>query len=422
VKYREEHAENFQSKDRYCAKISTCLVCKISLLKYLWCTHKKTGYKLYYSSQYIEIVRLTLLGLFLFAATVQLIYYIFLYCKVAGYRRAPQLKKYPVSVIICAKNEAENLRNNLPAILTQKHKNYEVIVVNDCSTDDTDEVLGEYIKNYHNLRTTSITPDKKFTHGKKLAITVGIKAAQNEWLVFIDADCYPVSDQWLNRLQENFTDKNEIVLGYGGYSSRKGLLNIYIRYDTLVIAMQYMSYAISGMPYMGVGRNLAYRKSLFFKNKGFASHYDLLSGDDDLFVNETANKVNTAVEFHPESHTLSIPKMRWSDWVKQKKRHFSTAKRYRANHIFWLGFEPMTRFLFYVTLCYLLSLNIFPILVLIVAGSRLLVQLIIIKLTMHRFRERDLLLWAVIFDIISLFINFNIYLSSIFRRKKSGWK
>jgi poly-beta-1,6-N-acetyl-D-glucosamine synthase len=377
---------------------------------------------LFFPSQHIETIALTLLVLFLLVAAVQLFYFYFFYLRIGLYQRVPQLKKFPISVIICAKNEARNLLNNLPAILTQKHKNYEVIVVNDCSTDNTDEVLGEFLKKYKHLRTTSITPDKKFTHGKKLAVTVGIKAAQNEWLVFTDADCYPVSDQWLNRIQENFNENTEIVLGYGGYEKHKDLLNAYIRYDTLTIAMQYFGYALAGKPYMGVGRNLAYRKSLFFRNKGFASHYGLLSGDDDLFVNETATKRNTAVEFHEESHTISTPKISWDEWVKQKKRHFSTAGRYRANHYFLLGLEPVTRLFFYITFCYLLCLKFFVPIAILVFGLRLLSQLVVVKISMQRFKERDLLLWTVFFDPIALFINFNIYLSSKFRSKKSRWK
>ncbi len=372
---------------------------------------------------YIDYFKYGIFGLFIFVSIIQLLYYYLLFFRVVIYKRRPHAKKHAVSVIICARNEAENLRNNLPSILEQEHKDYEVIVVNDCSTDETDEVIGEYIKKYKHLRTTTISPDKKFTHGKKLAVTVGIKAAKHEWLVFTDADCKASSDQWLNRLQENFTKEKEIVLGYGGYARRKGLLNKYIRYDTIVIALQYFSFALAGMPYMGVGRNLAYRKSLFFRNKGFASHYGILSGDDDLFVNETATKLNTTVEIHRQSHTTSIPKLSWSLWVKQKKRHFSTAKHYKSKHVFWLRLEPFSRLLFYLTFGYLLGLNIFTIFVWGSFGFRFISQMMIIRLTMSRLREKGLLLAIFIFDIISLFINFNIYLSGIFtRRKKSRWK
>ena len=90
-------------------------------------------------------------------------------------------------------------------------------------------------------------------------------------------------------MQSNFLHQTQIILGYGKYISEPGLLNKWIRTDTTYIAMQYLAMAIKGRPYMGVGRNMAYRKSLFFERKGFASHLNLASGDDDLFVNENAD-------------------------------------------------------------------------------------------------------------------------------------
>lgn len=372
--------------------------------------------------QYISLIIYSLLGLFILGLLIQLFYYLILFTRFISSKRAPQQKKYPISVIICARNEASNLRRNLPSVLNQKHENYEVIVVNDCSTDDTDEVLGEFMKKHKHLRVTSIVPDKKFTHGKKLAVTVGIKAAKNEWLVFTDADCETASDKWLERLQENFTDTTQLVLGYGGYARKKGLLNTYIRYDTVIIALQYFSYALAGWPYMGVGRNLAYRKSLFFSNKGFASHYGLYSGDDDLFVNETATRSNTAVEFHHDSHTISIPKVKLRDWLRQKKRHLTTSARYKSHHLFLLGFEPWSRLLFYTLFSFLLAADLFVPLVLIIFAVRLIIQLIIFKSTMNRLNEKNLWLAILVFDILSLFINFYIFLSSAFRSKKSRWK
>jgi poly-beta-1,6-N-acetyl-D-glucosamine synthase len=372
--------------------------------------------------QYVNYIYYPLIGLFVVSVILQLWFYFGIYSRIIFYKRAPQLKKYPISIIICARNEADNLIKNLPSILQQKHEDFEVVVVNDCSTDETEEVLAVLVKKYKNLRTTTITPDKKFSHGKKLALTLGIKAAKNEWLVFTDADCYAESEHWLERIQENYTDKNEIVLGYGGYKEYPGWLNKYIRYDTMMIALQYFGFALSGIPYMGVGRNLSYRKSLFFKNKGFATHYEILSGDDDLFVNETANKNNVAVEFHPESHTRSEPKQKWKQWFEQKKRHFSTAERYKPKHFFLLGIEPFSRFLFYLTGIFLLSLSIFSTYVLILAGFRLLILLILTKLTMERLKEREFWLLIIIFDVISLFINFMIYLSTRLRSKKLRWK
>ena len=161
--------------------------------------------------------------------------------------------------------------------------------------------------NILNLRISTVNKDPKFTHNKKFAQFIGIKAAKNEILLFTDADCQPESDKWLGAMTSHFHEKTDFVLGYGGYINKKGLLNKYIRYDCLSIAMQYLGMAIRGIPYMGVGRNLAYRRSLFFANNGYGAHNHLISGDDDLFVNSNATKTNTTVEFRQETHTRSVP-------------------------------------------------------------------------------------------------------------------
>ncbi|MBN2763022.1 MAG: glycosyltransferase, partial [Bacteroidales bacterium] len=272
-----------------------------------------------------------LAGFFLFFLLIQLVYYLGIYARLVFYRHKQSAGlNEPVSVIICARNEADNLEKYLPAVLSQHYPEFEVIVVDDGSSDDTEFLLRRIAERYPHLRTTTIREDKKFTHGKKLAVTLGIKAAKYDILLFTDADCEPASDQWLKKIVTKFTAGREIVLGYGGYFSHKGLLNKYIRYDTLFIAMQYLSFALSGFPYMGVGRNIAYRKSFYRKTAGFSKHLHLFSGDDDLFVNENADKRNTTVEFSHESHTRSVPGDSFSKWWRQKKRHLTTAPLYKG--------------------------------------------------------------------------------------------
>lgn len=368
-----------------------------------------------------DIVLLIVFGLSLL---MQFIFYLGIYARfIFRKQKTVKRKKEPVSVIICARNEADNLEKYLPAVLSQDYPDYEIIVVNDCSSDHTDEILGKYLKEYSHLRTTNITEDKKFAHGKKLAITVGIKAAKHEILIFTDADCQPASDQWLKRIQQKFSREKSIVLGYGGYFRRKNLLNNYIRYDTMTIAWQYFSYALGGNPYMGVGRNLAYRKSLFFANKGFASHYHLLSGDDDLFVNETADSSNTAVEFSHDSHTRSEAKRSLKEWIKQKRRHFTTGKHYKARHKFLLCIEPVSRFFCYASFIYLISVRIYPAYVLSAFGFRLLIQLIFTKKAMKLLNEKNLLISSLFFDVLSLFINFIIHFSNRLRfKRRRQWK
>jgi glycosyltransferase involved in cell wall biosynthesis len=354
---------------------------------------------------------------------VQFIYWLLVYSRfifykpVAGFHR-----RLPVSVIICAKDERENLSKNLPLILEQAYPDFEVIVVNDCSTDDTADILLSYQSRYPHLRTSTIRQSVDFTRGKKLALTIGIKAARNEWLLLTDADCRPESDQWINHMQKNFDSRAEVVLGYGGYIREKSLLNLVIRADTLFIAIQYFSFALTGFPYMGVGRNLAYRKSVFFKNRGFATHSRMISGDDDLFVNEVARSGNTRIEYRKESHTRSEAEKTWRDWYLQKKRHLLTGPRYRPSTKWLLGTELISRYLFYLTFTCLLILSCLPVWILGIMGARLLAQLLVFKCASRHLNEKYLLLLSLFLDMIIPVLNAWIVFSNYVVHKRSRWK
>ena len=223
-------------------------------------------------TDYYYIILLTVFITFALAAAIQLFYYLFFYLSVHVFKSDnKKIDKQPVSVIICARNEAENLKMFLPSVLKQDYPDYEVIVVNDCSEDNSYEVLGNLQDQYPHLKVSNINKDPKFSHSKKLAQVVGIKASHNDILLFTDADCQPDSDKWLENMASHFDKKTSFVLGYGGYAKKTGVLNKYIRYDCMFIAMQYLGMAIRGIPYMGVGRNMAYRRSLFFSKKGFGA-------------------------------------------------------------------------------------------------------------------------------------------------------
>ena len=366
-------------------------------------------------------LELIIASVFTFALIVQLFYYLFFYIRVAFYKpKDKKNEKFPVSVIICAKNEAENLENFLPSVLEQDYPDFELIVVNDGSEDETGDVLKRFDNKYKNLYVTTLPPNTKLRQGKKLAVTIGLKAAKNEWVLLTDADCKPVSKNWISKMQANFTENIEIVLGYGGYLQKKGFLNKLIRFDSLFIAMQYFSFAMAGIPYMGVGRNLAYRKSVFFKNKGFASHLKIKSGDDDLLVNKIANKKNTAIELLPESFTRSVPETSFSSWYYQKKRHLTTGKYYRFKHKFVLGLEIFSRFLFYAA--FITELIINPDLWIIFTPLffiRLFIQLIIFYLASVKFKESKVFYFGIIFDFILPLINFIIILGNRLGKKRN---
>ncbi|MFP4526137.1 MAG: glycosyltransferase, partial [Bacteroidales bacterium] len=339
---------------------------------------------------------------------IQMIYYLGIYSRIIFYKDGSFPKSYPpVSVIICARDEEANLEKNLPLILEQEYPDFEVIVVNDSSTDNSDIVLKKIAQQYPNLRTTEIKKDEKFTHGKKLALTIGIKAAKHEYLLFTDADCFPETKHWIKEMMKNFDKDTSIVLGYGGYKHYPTLLNSLIRFDTVSIALQYFSYALAGFPYMGVGRNLAYRKSLFFANKGFAGHYHVESGDDDIFINQTANKNNTKTELSPNAIIRSEPEKNWNDWLKQKRRHLTTAGFYKGTTKFRLGLEIFSRVLFYVF--FVLSLILFTKFHPYIIGLflvRHLIQLIIYQKITKRLNEKYLLIVTLFYDIWLPFFNF----------------
>lgn len=243
----------------------------------------------------------------------------------------------PVSVIVCAHDEEENLRELIPALLSQDYPHFEVIVVNDRSNDNTYDFLLEETQKDSRLKMVNVKSVPDHVNNKKFAITLGIRAAVNEWILLTDADCRPVSSNWIKTVSERFDSNLQLVLGFSPYSTSRGFLNAFIRFESLITAIQYLGLAAVGSPYMGVGRNLAYRKSLFLEKKGFNQFQHVIGGDDDLFVNQHSTSKNTAVVFSPESVVTSKPKTSWKSFFYQKVRHLSVGKKYKAGNKLILG-------------------------------------------------------------------------------------
>ena len=372
----------------------------------------------------LPIVETILLGLLVFSWIIQLSFYIVRVIPLAFYKRKESdlQKQPPTSVIICAKNEAKNLKEFLPTILTQKYEDFEVIVVNDCSEDETELVLAELKLKFPHLYYTNIPLDRKFSHGKKLAISLGIKAAKHEHMVFTDADCKVESDLWLQQIMNGFSNPSkDIVLGFGGYEKRRGFTNLLVRYDTFFAAIQYLGYALSGKPYMGVGRNLAYKKTLFNKNKGLQSHIHIASGDDDLFISETADKKNTAVVIHPKAHTLSIPPLTLRKWKDQKSRHLTTATHHKKSIQFSLLLEISSRLILLSVAIYLILINTFVIITTLAIVSKFTIQLFLWRKIAKQL-EQGKLYWSVlIFDWLHPVMLLWAFLANT-RRNKKRWK
>lgn len=296
-----------------------------------------------------------IVGVLLLLFLTQLHFYFRYYNKIIQYNRKIEKNKVgfttsqpPVSVIICARNEAENLEMFLPHILSQKYPKYEVIVVNDGSTDQSRELLEKLDKEHPNLYHTFLPMDAKYASRKKMCITVGVKAAKYEHLLFLDADCKPDSDQWLAKMMTNYTPGTEIVLGYSRPVAGNRFLDKLIQFDSLMNALRYMGFALRGDAYRGTGRNMSYKKSLFFDNKGFSHQLKLEAGEDSLFIQSVAKRGNARVEFHSQATTTSYREETKKSYFYQKEAQLQAFKRYKKKVLLYLSAENISRVFFYL--------------------------------------------------------------------------
>ena len=373
---------------------------------------------------HFNIVEWTLLGILGVLFLIQLYWYSRYMAAVA--RKIRRDKKSQISnlqsqiaegvtVVLCAHNESENLSNYLQALLTQDYPTYEVIVVDDGSEDSTREIVERYMTHDPRVHMTFVPYGARVGSTKKLALTLAAKAAKYDYLLLTDADCVPESNQWIRSMMSGFASGKDIVLGYGAYFEEKGFINRLVRYDTLFNGLHYLGAALCGHPYMGVGRNLAYRKSLFFESGGFTHLMTNRAGDDDLFINHVATKQNTAVAVNPESYTWSLSKKTLKEWWQQKRRHLSVSPNYKPVTKFRLTLEPLTRGLFYLavlgTLIYQLPITNYQyaILPLIAVGLFLLrwiIQTAIINISARRMGLKRFSMCTVLgFDILLPLIN-----------------
>jgi len=360
---------------------------------------------------------------FVVVVFIQVVYYLVLFRNFAFLRpKKTAFKKIPVSVIICAKNEAENLKLFLPSIISQNYPDFEIVLINDSSSDDSLQIMESFAKRHSNIKIVNVKNIEAFWANKKYALTLGIKASKHEHLLFTDADCKPVSENWIKEMSSHFDEKKSIVLGYGKHAKiEKSFFNKLLRFETLITAIQYFSYAKIGLPYMGVGRNLAYTKATFFNVNGFINHIKIKSGDDDLFINQIADSKNTSICFSKESFTESVPKSTFRSWIKQKRRHISTAKYYKLKHKILLSLFYFTNLFFWVlSILLFISTYHWP-LVLSLFLLRILIQFIIIDASSKKLNETDLLIWFPVLEISLIIIQLTIFINNLIS-KPNFWK
>lgn len=367
----------------------------------------------------LDILFYSLIGI----TVIQLLYYVVIFGKFSFAKvQKSNPKRIPVSVIVCAKNEAENVRNFVPLLTKQDYPDFEIVLIDDSSSDETLDIFEEFEKQYANIKLVKVQNNEAFWGNKKFALTLGIKAAKNEYLLFTDADCYPTSTEWIKEMSSNFTLKRTIVLGYGAYEKiPNSFLNKLIRFETLLTATQYFGWAKSGKPYMGVGRNLAYKREEFFRVNGFIEHMKLRSGDDDLFVNQASSSENTTVCFSKESFTYSKPKTSFKEWFDQKRRHVSTATYYKFFDRFQLALFFFSQLSFLLLAIVLLVFQHQWMIVLPIVLFRYIFTWTSLGYAANKLNEKDVIYWFPIMEIALIFTHLNVFFTNLFS-KPVHWK
>ncbi|HFS67921.1 MAG TPA: glycosyltransferase [Flavobacteriia bacterium] len=361
------------------------------------------------------------ISLFYIIVVIQLLYYfgIFSYFIFGKEVEIDVSEELPVSILISAKNEEVNLTQNLPYYIHQKHHLFELVLINDHSSDKTLKIMHDFKLQNSSIDITIVNMDKDSNGNKKLALTKGISIAKFPYLLFTDADCKPNSDKWITSMTKKLI-KKQIVLGYGAYEKKKGSwLNKLIRFETLITALQYFSYAKMGYPYMGVGRNLAYRKNLFIKSNGFSKHINIRSGDDDLFINEVATKDNVAISCQTMAHTISKAHTNFKKWLHQKKRHITTANNYKLIHQVLLGLYFVSSFFFWALSLFLILYSNHFITVVVLLFIRLMVQYFYLFKATKKLNEKDLVIFVPLLELVLIGIQFYLFISNLLVKPKS---
>lgn len=326
----------------------------------------------------------------------------------------------PVSIVVCGRNESTALQHLIPLLMDQDHREFELVVVNDRSDDDTWEVLQWMRPQYPKLKPVNIQADEKFSYGKKIALGVGVRSAKHPHLLVTDADCLPTGRDWLSLMAAGFKGGKQIVIGHSPYERQPGLTSLLERYDGFTKAVQYISFAQAGFPYMGVGRNMAFTSDLFFTAKGQHRHRQLMSGDDDLFINEVARARNTAAIADGGAYMTTRATPDLATWFRRKRRHYTTAQFYRFGHQLLLTLLPAARLVLWATVLYLLF-NGHPRTALAGLGVELLLFMPIGMLAMRRLGAGGIIWLALPLEWLFLLLDPCIYLSTLLF-KPQRWK
>jgi len=341
---------------------------------------------------------------------IQLLFYWLFFARFAFHKHKMQKKETipAVSVVICTRNESGYIQQFLPCILTQDYPNYEVVLVNDNSTDDSENILREMQQYHQHLQIVTVSTQFRQENDRKLALAVGIKSAKNDLVLVTGADCLPRSSSWITEMVNCSSEKQPMVLGYCSNKEKKGFLNLLISFDTVYTAMCYFSFALVGRPYMGMGKNILLSKKLFLGDSNYLSSYKTSSVNNALPISNMAKQKNTSISYNYNSQTGSVFRYEsFSHWRNEKRKNAQSYKYYKFINRFCLRLYGVTGFLFYVSFiaCLLSTTDTFILGILAALFClRMLSQWVIFAKSCNKLKEKKLLGYIPLFDVFFTFL------------------
>ena len=351
-------------------------------------------------------------------ALVQLIYFWLLFVRLAFYKKTfEETEEKPVSVVIIANNQYRDVNENLAAFLEQAHRKYEVVLVVDNSEDGTMELAEEFTAKYPHLRIVELTQSLNWFSGRKFPLSLGIKSAYSDLILLTDITCRPANDHWITQMTSAMQPGREIVLGYSSWRTTSKI-NKWLRFTAFYDALLYLSAALSGIAFKGIGRNLSYTRELFYRNKGFSAHYTIIAGDDELFVNKTATRKNVSVQLSAASRIDQVRPVTFRQWLQSEQTRLRIRRYFKLGHRLLIVTYNASLLLFYAIFTALLMLKAPWISVAAIFALRLINQLILFGLIQKRLHEKNLLLLTPLFEILLLLIDFFIRLRLLFSPKR----
>ena len=358
-----------------------------------------------------------LLSLLMMACLIQLGYFWIFFSRISFFRKKNTTSDQPpVSIVLVANNQYEFLQTNLPALLEQEYPDFEVVVVNDNSDDGTEDLLKELSHQHNNLQSIVLKQSLNWFKGRKFPLSLGIKSAKNDFILFTDPACKPISDQWISEIISSYDGQTEIVLGYASWQTTS-VFNRFYRFVAFYDALFYFSMALSGIPFKGIGKNLSYKRGLFYKHKGFSSHYTISAGEDEIFVNKAAKKQNTSICIHEAGKVISEKNTSFLNWLNLERSRLKIRRFFKPAHRVMISLYSASVFIFYTSFAFLLIAGFHWLVPVSVFALRLISQTIIFAFTQKKLSEKKLLLLSPFFEIFILLIDFFIWINLLFSRK-----